>query len=83
MSTLLREVARPEGCECGAAEIDDRGNVLKFRTCPLCSRVILDILRGGVYAVAYVKCGDTLKRVLLKQKDLFSSLALICLSVIG
>ena len=66
-------VTRPEGCACGeAVETDDLGNVLSFRTCPICMKVILDIVRGGVYAVAYKKCGDTLKRVLLKQKEFFS-----------
>jgi len=52
-------------------EIDELGNVLLFRTCPICSEVILDIIRGGEYSVANMRRGDTVKRVLLKQKDLF------------
>ena len=70
--TIL-SVARPDGCGCGNAEVDKRGNVLHFRTCPICSEVILDIIRGGEYAVAYLRCGDTLRRQLLKQKDFFSA----------
>jgi len=72
MYDRFKDVARPDGCECGPVECDKVGNVLKFRTCPRCSKVILDIIRGGSYGIAYVKRGDTVKRVLLKQKEFFS-----------
>ncbi len=65
-------VFRPEGCGCGeAVETDSRGNVLQFRTCPRCMEIILDVIRGAEYAVASVKGGDTVKDVLLKQKEFF------------
>ena len=67
-------VVRPEGCACGdAVEVDNSGNVLSFRTCSICMKVILAIIRGVEYAVAYKMCGDTLKRVLVEQKEFFSS----------
>jgi len=72
MDTTALRVARPDGCGCGDARVDNRGNVLHFRTCPVCSRVILDIIRGAEYAIAHVKCGDTDRVVLLKQREFFS-----------
>jgi len=68
-----KRVYRPDGCPCGErVEIDSSGNVLSFRTCRICMEIILDSIRGCEYAIAYKKCGDTLKRVLLKQKEFFS-----------
>jgi len=72
MKTKLLKLVRPDGCLCGDAVTDHQSNVLSVRTCPICSKVILDIIRGGCYATAIVKCGDTVKRVLLKQKEFFS-----------
>jgi len=69
---MLRQVTRPDGCACGDVECDKQGNVLVFRTCPVCSKIILDIIRGGEYAGAYVNGGDTDKLVLFKQKEFFS-----------
>ncbi len=47
------------------------GRVLVLETCPACQKVRLDILRGAEYAGAYMKCGDTVKYELLKQKEFF------------
>ncbi len=66
-------VSRPPGCLCNGAWVDSRGNVVSVRTCPVCTRKALDALRGIEYAVAYLKCDDTVKAVLLKQKEFFSA----------
>ncbi len=58
-------------CKCGPPITDCAGRVVRVRTCPACQAIRLDVIRGGVYAGAYVKCGDTVKYVLVKQKDLF------------
>ncbi len=65
-------IPRPPGCGCGDADSDDRGRVLLVKTCPICMKVLLAWMRGKEYALAYVKGGDTAKRVLLKQLDFFS-----------
>ena len=61
------------GCECELPRIDARGNVLRLQTCPACQIIRLDRIRGGVYAGAYVKRGDTVVYELLKQKELFGT----------
>jgi len=72
-SVRKRYLPRPPGCSCPSTVLcDKRGNVLELRTCPACTQVALDVLRGGEYACAYVKGEDTSKRVLLKQKEFFS-----------
>ena len=58
-------------CECEAPEVDCSGRVLALQTCPACQTIRLDVIRGVEYAGAYVKGGDTVKRVLLKQKEFF------------
>jgi hypothetical protein len=60
-------------CQCGPHISDCAGRVVRVFTCPACQRIRLDVVRGGVYAGAYVKCGDTVRYVLVKQKDFFSS----------
>ena len=59
-------------CGC-TVESDKLGRVLHLRTCPVCQNVRLDVIRGAEYAGAYVKGGDTVKYVLVKQKDFFST----------
>ena len=59
-------------CECRAPEVDDQGLVRLLQTCPACQTIRLAIIRGAQYAGAYMTCGDTVKRVLLKQLDFFS-----------
>ena len=59
-------------CRCGPAIVDCKGRVLVLDTCPACQEVRLDIIRGIEYAGAYVKCGDTVQNVLVKQKEFFS-----------
>ncbi len=66
-------VSRPPNCLCGNAWADERGNLVSVRTCPICTKLALDALRGTEYAVAYMTCGDTEKALLLKQKDFFSA----------
>ena len=58
-------------CVCGPAIYDFAGRVVRVRTCPACQKIRLDVVRGGVYAGAIVKCGDTVKYVLLKQREIF------------
>jgi len=60
-------------CQCGPAIRDGKGRVVRLKTCPACQRIRLDIIRGIEYAGAYVKCGDAVKHVLLKQKEFFST----------
>ncbi len=59
-------------CFCGQPEYDREGRVLRLSTCPACQKVRLDIIRGVEYAGAYMRCGDTVKHVLVKQKEFFS-----------
>ena len=59
------------GCACEPAGVDNLGRVLSVQTCPACQAIRLDVIRGAVYACAYVKGDDTLTKVLLKQKELF------------
>ncbi len=65
-------IKRPPGCHCGDAVVDHKGRVLKVKTCPICMQLLLASMRGAEYAIAHVKGGDTVKRVLLKQKEFFS-----------
>ena len=67
-TTTTLYLERPEGCECGNAEIDNRGNIVRVRSCPVCSKIHLDILRGIEYS------SDTQEGVrrTLKQQELFS-----------
>jgi len=67
------KIPRPPGCHCGNAEVDCQGRVLSVRTCPVCMDLVLASMRGTEYAVAYLSGGDTTKRVLLKQKEFFST----------
>ena len=66
-------IPRPPGCHCGNAVVDHLGRVLSVRTCPICMRLLLASMRGAEYACAYVKGEDTTKRVLVKQKEFFST----------
>ena len=59
-------------CNCGQPEYDSAGRVVRVRTCAVCQAVRLDIIRGGEYAGAYMRCGDAVEHVLLKQKEFFS-----------
>ncbi len=59
-------------CKCGPPISDCAGRVVRVQTCPACQEIRLDVIRGGEYAGAYVKCGDTVEYVLVKQKELFS-----------
>ena len=59
-------------CRCRAPLLDSAGRVLGLQTCPACQDVRLDIIRGGEYAGAYMRCGDAMRYVLLKQKEFFS-----------
>ncbi len=59
-------------CNCSQPEYDRAGRVLGLTTCPACMKVRLDIIRGVEYAGAYMRCGDTVKYELLKQKEFFS-----------
>ncbi len=73
MYPLVTSLPRPPGCECpGQVKTDKFGNVLELQTCAVCTQVALDSMRGTEYAKAHVKCGDTVKDVLLKQKEFFS-----------
>ncbi len=73
MKVFTRPLPRPPGCSCPRHVcVDKRGNVTELQTCAACTQVALDVLRGGEYACAYVKGGDTSERVLLKQKEFFS-----------
>jgi len=65
------ELPRPPGCQCGAADVDAEGHVLRVKTCPICLKVVFGFMRGTEYAIAHVKGGDT-EGVLLKQKEFFS-----------
>ena len=65
-------IPRPPGCGCGNAESDDKGRVLKVRTCPVCMEVLLASMRGTEYAIAHVNGGDAVQDVLLKQREFFS-----------
>ncbi len=42
-------------------------------TCPTCTSVALDALRGSEYAIAYVRSDDGGKAVLAKQLEFFSA----------
>ncbi len=64
-------IPRPPRCRCGNATVDHQGRVLKVRTCPICLGLVLDVMRGGEYAIAYLGGEDT-EGVLLKQKEFFS-----------
>ena len=68
----IKRIPRPPGCRCGDATVDEVGNVLKVRTCRICSNILLASMRGVCYAIAYMRRGDTDKRVLLKQREFFS-----------
>ena len=59
---------RPPGCQCPDPVVDGRGNVVLLRTCPVCSGVALDALRGVCYTRQRI--GD--REVLLVQRDFFS-----------
>jgi len=70
---MKKTLPRPPGCSCPEHFLCDKyGNVLKLQTCQACTQVALDSLRGVEYAKAHVKCGDTVKDVLLKQREFFS-----------
>ncbi len=60
-------------CTCGPPVFDQAGRCLEVTTCPACQQIRLDVIRGGEYAIAHVKCGETVKRVLLKQREFFST----------
>ncbi len=60
-------------CRCAPPMWDESGRVVRVETCPACQQIRLDVVRGVEYAIAYVSGGDTAKRVLLKQKDFFST----------
>ena len=66
-------IKRPPGCQCGDALGDSEGRVLSVKTCPICMSLLLASMRGAEYACAHVKGEDTTLRVLLKQKDFFST----------
>ncbi len=53
--------------------VDKAGRVVRVVTCPACQTIRLDVIRGAEYAVAYMECGGTMTKVLLKQKDFFSA----------
>ena len=73
MESTEEVLPRPPGCECPRhVHVDKHGNVLTLHTCRVCTGVALDTLRGGEYACAHVSSGDTLKRMLLKQREFFS-----------
>ena len=65
-------IPRPPGCGCGDALVDDVGRVLQVRTCPVCSKILLDSMRGACYSETTVKDNGVSKRVLLKQEEFFS-----------
>ena len=65
---ITKTIFRPPGCHCGDAEVDEKGRVLRFRTCPVCMNVLLDSMRGREYAIAYLGGRET-EVVLLKQKE--------------
>ncbi len=69
--TGIVRVPRPPNCMCGNAECDSKGRIVRVRSCPVCMGLLLSSMRGEEYAIAHVKCGDTLTRQLLKQKDFF------------
>ncbi len=73
--SLTGNVRVPEipNCRCGPAITDCKGRVVRVNTCPACQQVRLDVVRGGVYAGACVRRGDTVKYELIKQKDFFST----------
>jgi len=66
-------VARPPNCSCGNAVADSKGRILRVRSCPICMGLLLDSWRGVEYAIATERDGDGTKRVLLKQKEFFST----------
>jgi len=59
-------------CLCGPPIVDSAGRVVRVDTCPACQQIRLDVIRGAVYVGAYMRCGDTVEYVLVKQKDFFS-----------
>ena len=63
-------------CKCGPEICDTLGRVLVLKTCPACQQIRLDRIRGVEYAGAYMRCGDTIEKVLVKQKEFFSLQAL-------
>ena len=71
-SKLTVNIPRPPGCECGDAECDSKGNVLKVSTCPVCMGILLDSMRGTCYSETTVRDGEVNRRVLLKQREFFS-----------
>ncbi len=60
-------------CSCGPPVCDLEGRVVRVDTCPACQEIRLEVVRGAVYACAYMRCGDTDTLVLVKQEDLFRS----------
>jgi len=71
MRRPIAKLARPTGCTCPEPLRGPLGAVLKGWTCPVCSALRLEVMKGREYAGAYVKGGDTEKLVLLKQKEFF------------
>ena len=69
---LTKHIPRPPSCQCGDADVDEAGNVLKVSTCPVCSKILLDSMRGVCYSEITVRDGEVNKRLLLKQAEFFS-----------
>ncbi len=70
--TRTKYIPRPPGCACGGAVCDSEGRVLRVRTCPICSKILLDSMRGVCYSETTVKDAVGSRRVLLRQKEFFS-----------
>ena len=50
MLTALQQLRLSERpCGCGEATLDGRGNVLRVKSCPACSKIALDFLKDMCY----------------------------------
>jgi len=49
LTALQQERLQSRPCGCGGAVIDERGNVVRVESCPICLKNALDFLRNGCY----------------------------------
>jgi len=50
LTAIQQERLRSRPCGCGAATLDQVGNVLSVDSCPVCSKNALDFLKTGCYS---------------------------------
>ncbi len=49
LTALQQQRLRDRPCGCGEASLDDRGNIVRVESCPLCLGNALDFLREACY----------------------------------